>query len=136
MIPSKHYQKVLFSIVVFNLIATWLHYTDNALFLSQYPGPDWFTPTLIMGTVTIMTPIGIMGYRLYLRRSFLFSYLLLGLYSITSISSPGHYLAPILIPMSLKMHTLIWMDGISGLLLIGFILWSSGIVQQWRFGKD
>lgn len=132
---SKSPQQVLFAIVVLNLISTWLHYTDNALFLNQYPGPTWFTPIGVLATVIVMTPIGILGYWLYTQRSFWAAYVLLGVYSVTSVSSPGHYLFPMLTPMSLKMHGLIWLDAISGLLLITFLSWSGMIVQEWNHSK-
>ena len=129
---SKRPQQILLAILALNLISTWLHYTDNALFLNQYPGPDWFTSIGVLGTVIAMTPIGLLGYWLYTRRSFGLAYLLLGAYSITSLSSPIHYLFPIVTPMSLKMHGLIWFDAISGLSLIGFLLWSCAMAQEWR----
>ena len=125
-------QKFLTAIIIVNMISTWLHYTDNAIFLEQYPGPDWFTTKGVFATIIIMTPIGLLGYWLYRKQSFLPSYMALGLYSITSISSPGHYLFPMVHEISLKMHSLIWSDGISGLSLILFILWSSGLAQEWR----
>jgi hypothetical protein len=125
-------QKILTVIVIVNLVSTWLHYTDNALFLEQYPGPEWFTTRGIFATIIIMTPVGLLGYWLYHRQSFLLSYIALGLYSITSVSSPGHYLFPMMHEMSLKMHSLIWSDAVSGLSLISFILWSSGLAQEWR----
>ncbi|NJR51199.1 MAG: hypothetical protein HC780_18105 [Leptolyngbyaceae cyanobacterium CSU_1_3] len=61
---SKRPQQILLAILVLNLISTWLHYTDNALFLSQYPGPEWFTPIGVLGTVIVMTRSGYldMGY--------------------------------------------------------------------------
>ncbi|HAA27324.1 MAG TPA: hypothetical protein DCE56_06135 [Cyanobacteria bacterium UBA8553] len=129
---SKRPQQVLLAIVAVNFISTWLHYTDNALFLNQYPGPEWFTPIGILATVIVMTPIGLLGYWLYIRRSFWLSYLVLGVYSITSVSSPGHYLFPMVAPMSFKMHSLIWLDAVSGLSLIGFLVWSCAVVQEWR----
>ncbi|MBW4621026.1 MAG: hypothetical protein KME17_16925 [Cyanosarcina radialis HA8281-LM2] len=132
---SKRPQQILLAILFLNLVSTWLHYTDNALFLSQYPGPDWFTPVGIVVTVIVMTPIGLLGYWLYARSSFWLAYLFLGTYSITSISSPGHYFFPMVTPMSLKMHGLIWLDAVSGLSLIGFLWWSFAIAQEWRTGE-
>jgi hypothetical protein len=129
---SKRYQLVLLTILILNLLSTWLHYTDNALFLNQYPGPAWFTPVGVMSVVMVMTPIGLLGYWSYIKQSFLLAYLLLGLYSVTSVSSPGHYLFPMVVPMSLKMHSLILLDGFSGLSLISFLLWSCLVVQEWR----
>jgi hypothetical protein len=130
--PSKSHQQILLAIVAINLVSTWLHYTDNALFLSRYPGPNWFTPVGILVTVMVMTPIGLLGYWLYTKSSFWLAYLFLGAYSITSVSSPGHYFFPMVTPMSLKMHGLIWLDAVSGILLIGFLFWSSVVAQEWR----
>ncbi|MBW4685094.1 MAG: hypothetical protein KME40_08325 [Komarekiella atlantica HA4396-MV6] len=125
-------QKILLGIITLNLISTWLHYIDNALFLSRYPGPEWFTSIGVISVVIVMTPVGLLGYWLYTKGMFWLAYLSLGLYSITSISSPGHYLFPMLAPMSLKMHSLIWLDGVMGLLLIGFLLWSGVVLREWR----
>ncbi|MFN6513610.1 MAG: hypothetical protein RMY29_003785 [Nostoc sp. CreGUA01] len=130
--PSKPRQMILLFIITFNLISTWLHYTDNALFLSQYPGPEWFTSAGVISVVIVMTPVGLLGYWFYTKSMFWLAYLLLALYSITSISSPGHYLFPMVTPMSGKMHSLICLDGVMGLLLIGFLLWSSLVLKEWH----
>jgi hypothetical protein len=125
-------QKILTAIMAVNFVSTWLHYTDNALFLELYPGPNWFTTKGVFATIIVMTPVGLLGYWLYRQQSFLWSYLALVLYSITSVSSPGHYLFPMTHQMSLKMHSLIWSDGISGLLLIAFVIWSGLIDREWQ----
>lgn len=125
-------QFVLLAIVILNLGSTWLHYSDNAIHLEQYSGLDWFTPAGVWGTVIVMTPIGLLGYWLYCKRSLGLAYGLLGIYSLTSLSSPGHYLLPMPVPMSLKMHGLVWLDAVSGLVLVGFLLWSGAIAQEWR----
>ncbi|MBD2680372.1 MULTISPECIES: hypothetical protein [Nostoc] len=130
--PSKRRQMILLVIITFNIISTWLHYTDNALFLSQYPGPEWFTSVGVISAVVVMTPVGLLGYWFYSKGIFWLAYLLLGLYSITSVSSPGHYFFPMVTPISWKMHSLIWLDGIMGVLLIGFLLWSSVVLKEWR----
>ncbi|MFW9258944.1 hypothetical protein [Nostoc sp. CALU 546] len=129
---SNFRQTILLGIIILNLISTWLHYIDNALFLSRYPGPTWFTSVGVISTVIVMTLVGILGYWFYTKGMFWLAYFLLGLYSITSISSPVHYLFPMVAPMSLKMHSLIWLDGVMGLLLIVFLLWSSFILKEWR----
>jgi hypothetical protein len=77
-----------------------------------------------------------LGYWLYQRQSFLLSYIALGIYSITSVSSPGHYLFPMIHEMSLKMHGLIWSDALSGLSLLAFIWWSGVITQEWQSTKQ
>jgi hypothetical protein len=132
MIIQKSSCQVLLGIIVLNLLSTWLHYTHNAIFLADYPGPAWFTPQMIMVTVAVMSTIGLLGYRLYFKNVFIWSYFCLGLYSITSISSPGHYLFPMVAPMSMAMHVLIWLDALSGISLIGFLGWSGLVAQEWR----
>jgi hypothetical protein len=128
--------KILLSIVVFNLISTWLHYTDNAIYVDRYPEPAWFTTIGVFVTIVIMTPIGLAGYWLYRQSQFLLAYVILGIYSITSISSPGHYLFPGAMAMTAKMHTLIWLDGLAGICLIGFLVWSVGIAQEWKMSRS
>lgn len=120
-------QKILLVIVLLNVVSTWLHYTDNALFIEQYTGLAWFTPIGILVAVTVMTPIGLFGYWLYTQGRFSAAYGLLGVYSIAGLSSPGHYLLPgaEAMALSVKMQSFIWLDGISGLLLLGFVVWSS-----------
>ncbi|MBE8966587.1 hypothetical protein IQ277_10100 [Nostocales cyanobacterium LEGE 12452] len=129
---SRFRQTILLAVITLNLISTWLHYIDNALFLSQYPVPAWFTSVGVISTVIVMTPVGLLEYWFYTKGMFWLAYFLLVLYSITSISSPVHYLFSMVAPMSLKMHSLIWLDGFMGLLLIGFLLWSSFVLKEWR----
>jgi hypothetical protein len=128
----KFRQTLLLAIVLLNVISTWLHYTDNAIFLDRYPGPAWFTTPGVFATVILMTPIGLLGYWLYLKRQFWLAYGALALYSITSISSPGHYLFSGAMSMSTKMHSLIWLDAIAGISLVIFLIGSSFVNQDWR----
>ncbi|MDJ0717526.1 MAG: hypothetical protein QNJ54_25445 [Prochloraceae cyanobacterium] len=130
--PRKNSQIILLLLVLFNIVSTTLHYTDNAIFVDRYPEPDWITTAGVFATLIFMTPFGLLGYWLYGRGLFWLSYLCLGFYSITSISSPAHYFYPMVTSMSVKMHLLIWCDAIAGLSLIGFIFWSSLLLQQWH----
>jgi hypothetical protein len=123
--------QILLSIVICNCVTTWMHYTDNAIYVKQYPEPDWFTTSAVFITVALMTPIGLFGYWLYRQHKYLLAYIVLGIYAITGLSSPGHYLFPGAMDMTMKMHSLIWLDAIAGLSLIGFILWSAAILHEW-----
>jgi hypothetical protein len=121
---------VLLLIIVVNIISTWLHYTDNAIFVRQYPGPEWFTTTGVFATVAVMTPVGLLGYWLYTQGRYRWAYLLLCIYSLTSISSPGHYFYAGAMQMSAKMHGLIWLDAIAGYSLIAFVIWSAWLHKE------
>lgn len=129
---QKTRQIGLLIVLALNVVSTMFHYTDNALFLNQYPGPEWFTPAVVLIAWFTMTPFGLVGYWLYTKELFWAAYLCLSFYSITSVASPGHYLFPAIAPFSLKMHTLIWFDALAGLALISFILWSGLFLKEWR----
>ena len=122
----------LLSILIFNIAITSMHYTDNAIFLEDYPEPSWITTSGVFISWVIMTSIAIMSYWLYARQNFWSSYLFLSIYSITGLSSPAHYLYGELSQFSVKMHAFIWSDVVAGLLVLGFVIWSILIARQWR----
>lgn len=129
----KSRRLILLAVLMLNLISTTLHYTDNAIFIEQYPEPAWFTTIGVFVTLIIMTLFGLLGYWLYVQRYFWVSYVCLTIYSFTGLSSPGHYLFPQIVPMSLKMQALILSDAVVGALLIGWIIWSGAVWQEWRY---
>ncbi|MBD3881068.1 hypothetical protein IFO70_04810 [Phormidium tenue FACHB-886] len=114
----------LLSFIIFNLVSTAFHYTDNAIFVSQYPEPTWFTTAGVFAAWFVMTPFALLGYWLYTQGKHWIAYSCLGFYSITSLSSPVHYLYPLAEQMTLKMHGLIWLDAIAGLTLVGWLIYS------------
>jgi hypothetical protein len=122
----------LLSILILNIAITCMHYTDNAIFVNQYPEPAWFTTSGVLITWIVMSQIGIIGYWLYSRQKFWLSYFLLGMYAGTGLSGFAHYFYGELSQFSLKMHTLIWTDVIAGLSVVAFLTWSLLIAQEWR----
>ncbi|MGL4882766.1 MAG: hypothetical protein ACRC8K_17165, partial [Waterburya sp.] len=126
----------LLSIVILNIAITSLHYTDNAIYVREYPEPEWFTTSGVLITWVVMTQIGIIGYWLYSKQLFWLSYFLLGMYAGTGLSSFAHYFYGELSQFSAKMHLLIWTDVIAGLSVVAFIIWSALIAQEWRVSKE
>lgn len=124
--------RILLSVIIFNIIITSLHYTDNALFVNMYPEPEWITTSGVFITWGIMTVIALISYWLYLQKNYWLSYLALIIYSTTGLSSPTHYFYGKMPEFSLKMHCLIWSDFIVGLLIVGFIIWSSLVKREWQ----
>jgi hypothetical protein len=124
--------RILLAIIVINIAITSLHYTDNALFVDMYPEPEWITTSGIFITWGIMTVIALISYGLYLQKNYWLSYLALIIYSTTGLSSPTHYFYGMMPEFSFKMHFLIWSDFIVGLLVIGFIIWSSLLKREWQ----
>jgi hypothetical protein len=126
----------LLSILILSIAITSIHYTDNAIYVHEYPEPEWFTTSGVLITWVVMTTIGIIGYWLYTRQLYWLSYFLLGMYAGTGLSSPAHYFYGELSQFSGKMHLLIWTDVFAGLLVVAFITWSALIAQEWRSSKE
>jgi hypothetical protein len=124
--------KELLIILITSIIVTILHYTDNAIFISNYPEPDWFTVSGVYITWGILTIVGLAGYWLYRQEKLWLAYLCLGVYSITGLSSPTHYFYGAMSEFSVKMHILIWLDAIAGALILGFVLRSGLILREWQ----
>lgn len=121
----------LLSILILSIAITSIHYTDNAIYVNQYPEPEWFTTSGVLITWGVMTAIAIISYWLYSRQNYWLSYFLLGMYAGTGLSSPAHYFYGELSRFSVKMHLLIWTDVIAGLSVVAFLTWSLLIAQEW-----
>jgi hypothetical protein len=112
------------------IVSTAIHFTDNYLYIEQYPEPDWITPSSIYLSWSVWTVIGIVGYWLYKYQKFWLAYLCLVCYSFCGLDSLGHYLYGALTEFSPKMHFFILTDGITGLCILAFTLWSSLILRE------
>ena len=119
-------------ILIASILSTAIHFIDNYRFINDYPQPTWITAASIYQSWIILTVLGIAGYWLYKFKKFGFAYLCLIIYSLTGLASPGHYLYGSLSQFSPKMHLFIWMDGLIGLAVLGFVLWSSLRLKEWQ----
>lgn len=126
----------LLAVLIFSIVITSIHYTDNAIFVRQYPEPEWFTTSGVFITWVVMTLIGLTGYWLYSKQYFWFAYFLLSAYVGTGLSSPAHYFYGEMAEFSLKMHILIWTDVVAGLSVVAFLVWSFFIAQEWRTSQE
>lgn len=126
----------LLSVLIFSIAITSIHYTDNAIYVHDYPEPEWFTTFGVFLTWIVMTAIGIVSYWLYSKQYFWLSYFLLSMYAGTGLSSPAHYFYGELSQFSVKMHILIWTDVIAGLSVVAFLTWSLFVAQEWRSSQE
>jgi len=129
---NKQSKSWLLAILLCSITITSIHYTDNAIFVADYPEPGWITTSGVFITWGVMTLVSAIAYWLYRQQYFWSSYLVLGIYSITGLSSPTHYFYGSMAQFSGKMHLFIWSDAIAGLAVIAFIVWSALIAQEWR----
>ncbi|WNZ26527.1 hypothetical protein HJG54_09805 [Leptolyngbya sp. NK1-12] len=123
-------QLLLKLLLIACVVSTAIHFTDNYLYIEQYPEPDWITPSSVYVSWIIWTVIGIAGYWLYKNQRFWLSYVCLLFYSFCGLDSLGHYLYGAMSEFSLKMHFFIVTDGLAGLAILGFTLWSSLILRE------
>ncbi|MEM1281020.1 MAG: hypothetical protein AAF921_14320 [Cyanobacteria bacterium P01_D01_bin.44] len=123
-------QLILKSILVACIVSTAIHFTDNYLYIEQYPQPDWITLPSIYISWCVWTAVGVIGYWLYKNQKFWFAYPCLVFYSFCGIDSLGHYLYGALSEFSPKMHLLIVTDGLTGLAVLGFTLWSGLLLRE------
>lgn len=126
---ERKLQPLLLSVLIVSVVSTSIHYTDNFLFFEQYPQPEWITLPSIYISWIILTAIGVAGYWLYRNRRFWLAYVCLVIYSLTGLSSLGHYFYGAMSEFSAKMHLFIWTDGLTGLAVLGFTLWS-GLIRK------
>lgn len=126
---ERKLQPLLPSLLIVSVVSTSIHYTDNFLFFEKYPQPEWITLPSIYISWIILTAIGVAGYWLYRNKRLWLAYVCLVIYSLTGLSSLGHYFYGAMSEFSAKMHLFIWTDGLTGLAVLGFTLWS-GLIRK------
>ena len=115
---------ILRRVLVVGILVTLVHYTDNYLYFDDYPQPASLRRWQVYTGWLLLTAIGVAGYRLYARGHVGLAYACLVVYSYTGTSSLGHYLYGSLSEFSAKQHVLILTDGLSGVAVLAFIVWS------------
>lgn len=101
-----------------SVLGTAIHYTDNYLYIDEYPQPDYINKEMVALAWILFTLIGIAGVLLYRERRPLAASLYLMVYSYTGLSSLGHYAFGASNEFTTKMHAFIWMDGVLGTIVV------------------
>jgi hypothetical protein len=125
----KH-QLLLKILLIACIVSTGIHFTDNYLYFEKYPHPDWITPPSVYISWVVWTVVGVAGYWLYKSGRFWFAYLCLTIYSFAGLDSLGHYFYGTMSEFSMKMHFFILTDGLTGLAILGFTIWSGLILRE------
>jgi len=122
-------------LLVASIVSTGFHYTDNFIAISTFPGTDTIDPGLgrvaTAASWIALTAVGLLGYRLYLRARHPAAELCLAIYSVTGISTLGHYLSGGTSRLPAWRHVSIASDGILGLAILAFAFWAV-TAQPWR----
>ena len=113
------------------LVSTAVHYTDNWLSIGDYApqsGVLHDNPGLVPVAWALFAAVGIWGYREYRRAPSTRAHVLLAIFSVSGIATIGHLAYD-------GNHFVAWQwvsllaDGVSGLAVLGFALWSAARVE-------
>ncbi|HEV3094187.1 MAG TPA: hypothetical protein VGY30_06705 [Solirubrobacteraceae bacterium] len=127
---------VLKTMMAASILSTAIHYTDNFIAVDRYQGLGGNSdPTAIRVAIVLAWPlltwIGLIGYRRYRERRYQEAYVSLAVYSLTGLSTFGHFIygSPAIPPF---FYATLFTDGLTGLCLLGFVVWSAIAVAPAR----
>jgi hypothetical protein len=121
--------RILRALLAFSIASTALHYTHNFVAASDYPGAGGSAAAQV-GIIVLwpaLTAIGLLGYRLYAQGRRYPAHVCLAIYSVTGISTLGHFLSgsPDIPPF---FYATIFTDGLAGFAMLGFVVVSARAV--------
>lgn len=136
MSPTSTPQRVLFAVVAAAIASTTIHYADNYFSFEKYPQGALatvdVTATMVGLSFILLTPAGFLGYWLYARGAMLPAYGSLAVYSLLPLVTPMHYTEAGISSFPWWRNVSILSDGVVGGAVLGFVLWSAFIAQEWR----
>ena len=120
--------------VVYGCVAlTLFHFTDNAVFIDDYPTaswqPDWFWAVVIVGWF-LYTATGIAGYRAYRRGDFRKAHPLLIVYSYMVMSSLAHFTIGAPSELTTRGVVSVFVDAVAGAAVLVIAVWSIAARRQ------
>lgn len=118
---------VLRALLAFSVVSTALHYTHNFVKVDDYPGGfpgDTAIQVAIIVFWPLLTAIGLVGYRLYRERRSYPAHVCLAIYSVTGVSTLGHFLngTP---DIPAFFYATIFTDGLAGFSVLAFVIASA-----------
>jgi hypothetical protein len=129
---DRRRQTVLKTILTASILSTAIHYTHNFVAVTHYPGPkDLYTTTRVAIVIAwpLLTWIGLTGYRRYSEHRYHEAHVSLAVYSLTGITTAGHFIygnpqIPALF------YATLFTDVLTGLAMLTFVLWSASTVAS------
>lgn len=118
---------VLRALIAAEMLSTAIHYTDNFVKVSSYPGPHYlYTPTRLAIVISwpLLTWIGLTGYRRYREGRRQEARVCLCVYSLTGLVTLGHFIyGNPQIPAFF--YATLFTDAIFGLGVLAFAVWTT-----------
>ncbi|HEV2754944.1 MAG TPA: hypothetical protein VG318_04120 [Actinomycetota bacterium] len=135
-VPDPRATRALFRVLLAGIVLTVVHYADNYLYFDEYPQPASLRRWQVYTGWIVLTAVGVLGYRLYRSGYTAPAYICLVVYSYTGTSSLGHYLYGSWSEFSVKQHVFILVDGLTGLAVLVFVVWSIFLRPRRRGSTD
>jgi hypothetical protein len=113
------------------LVSTAVHYTDNWLSIEDYAprtGLIADNPATVPVAWVLFAIVGVLGYRAYVRAPSTRAHLLLAVFSVSGISTFGHLFYEGN-DLAAWQWASVLADGVFGLALFAFVLWSASRVR-------
>lgn len=120
--------------LVFAVLSSIVHYTDNTIRYDQYPQdePKLITRPMVPLSWVVFTVFAYLGYRWFLEGRTTRAAAALALYSVSGLISPLHYTSGALSEFDGLQHAFIVTDGVAGLLVLAFAFWLLGQREAWQ----
>ncbi len=116
-----------------SVVSTAIHFTHNFVAVDQYPPSSAISNTAVQVAIVVtwplLTALGVLGVRRYAQGRLTAAHLLLAIYALLPLASLGHYTTgnPDIAPF---FYATIITDGLLGLALLAFVVWSNRATQR------
>lgn len=120
-------ERALAGLLAVSVLSTAIHYSDNAIALEAYPasGLVTITPLAVVIAWVLLMSFGLAGWLLYRRGRLRAALACLGVYALTGLSTPLHYLEGSPGELPWWRNASIALDGAAGAAVLGFVAWSA-----------
>ena len=114
----------LLALVLVHAAASLVHFVHNATFLADYPNmPEWITPAGVYAVWLAEAAVGASGVILFVRGRTTIGLALVALYAVSGFGGLDHYTLASISAHTLAMNATIWLETITGIVLLGFVIW-------------
>jgi hypothetical protein len=122
--------KTIRNVVALSICVTLFHFTDNFIYVDEYPQPGWINAAVVVIAWLLFTAVGIAAVRFYKSGNLAMGQPFLFAYAFTGISSLGHFMSGPPSDFTTRGLVSIFMDGTVGLIVLGVAIWSILATRQ------
>ena len=121
---TSTHERSLLVLISINVAASMLHYAHYFIFYNAYPNETaWLSPPRVDLVWFIVSFIGVMGYVLFKRQRFTWSFLVLYLYGLLGLASLSHYALAPMAAHTFATNVLILSSAGAAAVLLIYVVW-------------